>query len=68
MHAGMADRVLCYPLDIIDALCRDTCARQIPCSDSADDSASQRPAKVVHREDIFEKLRILEVANAAGLA
>ena len=28
----------------------------------------QRKAEIVHGEDVFEKLRLLEVADAAGLA
>src|SRR5437016_5146688 len=63
----MAQRVLRQALDVVDGFCRIRVAYKFRVQIPWMVRRLERKAEVVHGEHVFEKLRFLEVADAAGL-
>src|SRR5271170_7616791 len=61
MHPRMADGVFAQPLKAVDGLGRKGVADELGVEILRMIRRQQRPAEVVHGENIFEKLRLLEV-------
>jgi len=68
VNARMAQRVLAQPLDVVGGLCRESVADEFGVEITRMVRWSKRESEIVHREDIFEKLGIVPVPDAAGLA
>src|SRR5450631_2823534 len=67
VHTRVADCMLCLPLHSVDALGRIGVTDELRVQITRVVWLQHGPAKIVHREHIFQKLRGLEVANASGL-
>ena len=68
VDAGVADGVLALALVVVDGLGGIGVADELGVEVARMVRLPQRKAEVVHGEDVFEELGLLEVADAAGLA
>jgi hypothetical protein len=68
VDAGVAHGVLAQALDVVDGLGGIGVADKFGVEIERMIGRLQREAEVVHGEDVFEELGVLEVADAAGLA
>ena len=67
VYARMPQRVLRHALDLVFALGRNVWPYEFGVQVKRMIRRPQRKAEIVHREHVFEQLRIVEVTNAAGL-
>jgi len=68
MHARVAHGVFAHAFDVVDGLGGKGVAHEFGVEIERMVGHLERPAEVVHGEDIFEEFGLLEVADAAGLA
>ena len=67
VDAGVADGVFAQPLDVVDGLGGIGVADEFGIQIEGMIGRLEREAEVVHGEDVFKELGLLEVADAAGL-
>ena len=68
MDARMAQRVFALPLIFVDCLGRECVTDKLGVQIARMIRRFQRESEIIHREHIFKELRLLEIANASGLA
>ncbi len=68
VDAGVAEGVLALALVVVDGLGGEGVADELGVEIAGMIRLLEREAEIVHGEDVFEELGLLEVADAAGLA
>ena len=68
MDAGVTNCVFGKAFDLVDGLGRKGMPHKFRVQIARMVWRLQRPAEIVHSEDIFQKFGVIQIANAAGLA